>query len=114
VNNDREPKVYIPNKSYHDFKGATQFGELVFLTEGRIPNRYQLNDIAMIIGESLKGAHREDFLLMSGPTTLNCIASAMLAHRFGKVNFLIYDQKQDKYTSRTLVMDHCYPKGKKK
>ena len=106
----RPPRVYIPNKSYHDFKGATKFGEVVFLTEGRIPNRYQLNDLAMMCGEKMEGAKQEDMLLLAGPTTLNCIATAILAHRFGRINFLLYDQTADKYTSRTVVLEHSYAK----
>jgi hypothetical protein len=61
----------------------------------------------------MEGAGSEDLLLVAGPTTLNCIASALLAHRFGKVNFLIYDQKTDKYTQRTVVLEHGYAKGRK-
>jgi hypothetical protein len=100
--------VYIPNRSFHDFKGATKFGELVFLTEGKLPNRYQLNELALMCSEKMEGGAAEDLLLVSGPTTLNCIASVLLAHKFGRVNFLLYDQKLDKYTQRALVLDHNY------
>jgi hypothetical protein len=107
------PRVYIPNRSYHDFKGATKYGELVFLTEGRLPNRYQLNDLALMCSQKMQGAGQDDMLLVSGPTTLNCIAAALLAHKFGRINFLIYDQKTDKYTQRTVVLEHSYAKVKR-
>jgi hypothetical protein len=103
---ERDPRVYVPNKSYHDFESAEEFGDLVFITEGRIPNRYQLNELAMVCGDALEDAHRDDYLLVAGPTTLNCIVSAILAHKFGRVNFLIYDQRADKYTERTIVLEH--------
>ena len=114
MNTKRKPLVYVPNKSFHDFKGATKFGDLVFLTEGRLPNRYQLNEMAMVCGEELADASRDDYLLVSGPTTLNCIAAAILAHKHGKVNFLIYDQKQDKYTHRAIVLEHIYNRNNRK
>lgn len=109
----RRPRVYIPNKSFHDFDGASAFGDIVFLTEGRLPNRYQLNELAMMCAEKMEGSSRGDLLLIQGPTTVNCIAAAILAHRAGRVNFLFYDQAADKYTQRTVVLEHDHDRKRR-
>ena len=111
MNSDR--RVYVPNKSHHDFSGAVSYGELVFLTEGRIPNRYQLNDLASGCSKRMEDAIGDDLLLIAGPTTLNCIAAAILGHKFGRVNFLIYDQVADKYTQRTVMLSHNYRRSRR-
>lgn len=99
----RTPKVFVPNKSFHDFEGATRFGELIFLTSGRL-SRFNTNDIARVCEEKMKDARPGDYLLVSGPTSVNCVASALLAHRFGRVNFLVYDSDTNSYFSRSIVM----------
>lgn len=99
------PKVYIPNKSFHDFSGATKYGELVFITEGRLPNRHQANDIARLCSQAMMDAEAYDFLLLSGPTTVNAIASAILGHKFGRLNYLLFDANTGTYKSRTLVLN---------
>lgn len=99
----RTPKVFVPNKSFHDFAGATKFGELVFLTTGRL-SRFNANDIARVCEEKMQNAAPGDYLLVSGPTSVNCVASALLAYRFGRVNFLVYDSNTDSYFSRSIVL----------
>lgn len=103
--------MFVPNKSYHDFEGVTEFGEVRFMTEGRIPNRYMMNDLAMLVNEALSGAKKDDILLVAGPTTINCLASAVMAIKHGRVNFLFYDKNADKYTQRTVVFQHDYAKS---
>lgn len=94
------PKVYVPNKSHHDFSEAERFGELVFLTEG-IVNRYNVNDICRRCASVMHDASEGDHILISSLTVINMIAAAIMAHKFGRVNFLMF--QNGGYVSRELT-----------
>ena len=100
----RSPKVFIPNKSYHDFSDASRFGELVYLTEGT-QNRFKINDLYRRIGKIMEDAGPGDYLLVSGPSTVNAIAASILAFKFGRVNYLVYDGNQARYISRPIILN---------
>ena len=104
------PKVFIPNKSFHDFEGARRYGELVYLTEGKIQHGYHPNQMARECAEKMADAAAGDYLLLSEPTSINCIATAIMVWRFGKVNFLVYDSNVDQYFTRTLSLKTFYDK----
>lgn len=87
------PKVYVPNRSHHDFTDAERFGELVFLTEGYL-NRFNINQIFLQCSEAMKDAHIEDYILISSLSIVNAAAASLMAERFGKLNFLIFDQRR--------------------
>lgn len=100
----RTPKVYIPNKSYHNYTKAEKFGELVFLTEGKV-NKTKPNDIARDIAEAMKDAQASDFIMITSLSVICGLACGMFAHRFGKLNLLLHDEhsKEDAYLFRELV-----------
>lgn len=100
----RAPKVYVPNKSYHDFRSAERFGELIFLTEG-IVKRFNTNDITRQCYEMMKDAQPNDYVLISGLSIINSIACAIFARRFGRINVLLHDPKSGDYRSRSVVID---------
>lgn len=84
------PKVYIPNKSFHDFSAAGEFGELIYLTEGIITNRTKVSQLLAGMWEILKDSEPEDMLLVSSMALLNALASSALAAKHGRVNYLIF------------------------
>lgn len=98
------PKIYIPNKSFHDFSEAKQFGELVYLTRGRL-KPLQVNDIARQVAEKMSDSGPDDYLLVSSLQVVNAIAAAILAAKHKRVNFLLLGQTQ--YVKRTLVLDEA-------
>lgn len=100
----RSPKVYIPNKSYHNYTKAEKFGELVFLTEGKV-NKTKPNDIARDIAEAMKDAQANDFIMITSLSVICGLACGMFAHRFGRLNLLLHDEhsKEDAYLFRELV-----------
>src|SRR5215510_11591198 len=77
----RAPRVYVPNKSFHDFEAATRFGEFVYLTQGRLPPKFNMNDVARRCQEVLQDAREFDYLLISGPHSVCSVATAILAYR---------------------------------
>jgi hypothetical protein len=100
----RSPRVYVPSKSAHNFDDAKQFGELVYLTEG-VLNRIQINNVYRIVAAALAGADRNDYLLITGPTTVNAVAASILGYRFGQVNYLIFDGYAGRYVSKPIYID---------
>lgn len=83
------PKVFIVNKSSHDFSAAMQYGELVFLSEGPM-NRYSTNNMLRIFTETMKGSSRKDYIVPCSLNVMNSIACALFARKHGTLNLLLY------------------------
>lgn len=101
-----ETKVYIVNKSAHDFSAADQFGDVVFLSEGSM-NRYAVNSMMRLFTEKMKDSHSDDYLVPCSLNVMNSIASAILAHKHGKLNLLLF--KQGTYIERNIVFEGRQP-----
>ncbi len=96
------PNVYIPNGGGHDYSVAADFGELVYCTRGSVDK----TDIAQMYRELstvLEDAGPDDYLIITSLTSLCCVAVGILADRFGRVNFLLYDN--GRYLTKTVVFD---------
>lgn len=96
-------KVYVPNKSHHDFKKAERFGQLVYLTDG-VVNRFAVNQLYRECGAAMKDATAEDYILVSSLSILNAVAASIMAHRFGCVNFLVFDTTKRTYEPREILL----------
>ena len=83
------PKVYIPNRSIHDFSAAEEYGDLVFLSEGSV-KKYATNLIYRQFNRILKKSDAEDYLLVTGLTSLNLVACYILTKLHGKVKLLLF------------------------
>lgn len=94
-------KVYVPNRSFHDFTDAARFGELVFLTDGLV-NRLNVNQLTRRCMDAMADAKEDDFVLVSSLSIINAVASSIMAFAFGKVNFLIWED--DHYVERNIVL----------
>lgn len=94
--------VFIPNKSAHDFSDARRFGKFVFLTEGKL-ERYKTNTIFRDIDESMQDADGEDHLLIASLSIISAIASAILAYKFGRVNYLLF--RDGSYVERVVKLN---------
>lgn len=94
-------KVFVPNKSHHDFSGAARFGDLVFLTEG-VVKRLNVNHLYREISDKLKDATADDYILVSSLSILNAIIASIMAYRFGRINFLIFNHGD--YYPREVVL----------
>lgn len=104
------PNVYIPNRSGHDFSGAKNFGDLVFVTDGRI-EKFRINNMYRIVVEKLEGSHPDDFIMATGLTQINVVLASVFAFKHGRLNLLIYDVKTDTYVPRKIVLSNLL-KGK--
>ncbi len=97
-------KVFVPNKSVHDFSPAVKFGELVFLSEGNV-RRYNTSSLYMRFQPLLKDSTPEDYLLVTGLTTLNLIAAFILTQLHGRLNLLLFKSQANNkfYIERVLI-----------
>ena len=94
------PRVYIVNRSSHDFSAAEQFGRIVFLSEGPM-NRYSVNNMMRLFTDRMKDSLPDDYLVPCSLNVMNSIASAILAHKHGRLNLLLF--KQGTYLERNII-----------
>lgn len=96
-------KVYVVNNSGHDYTKAKSYGELVYLSEGRM-NRFKLNNMYRQFAEVMEDSSEEDYILVTGLAQMVAIAASIQAYKFGKVNFLLYSHRDDDYVPRELTI----------
>ncbi len=95
-------KVYIVNKSAHDFSSAMDFGELIFLSEGPV-NRYATNNMMRIFTDKMKDSSSEDHIVLCSLNVMNSIACSVFVHKHGRLNLLLF--KDGHYIERNLVFN---------
>ena len=95
------PKVYIINKSAHNFSATKKYGKAVYLSEG-LMDRYATNNIHRQFYAILKHSKPEDYLVLCSLNVMNSIACAIFTKMHGELNLLLY--KQGKYIERNLVI----------
>lgn len=101
------PTVWITNRGGHDYSAAEKYGTLHFLTEGKV-KRYATSTAYREFIDQMCDATIDDWLLISSLSILNSIASAILARRFGRVNFLLFCD--GKYLPRSIDIDSLLTK----
>ena len=99
-------KVFIVNKSTHDFSAATEFGDLIYLSEGSI-NRFNTSRIYRAFYPILKNSHEEDYILITGLTVMNLVAAFIFAMKHKRLNLLLFKTYRNKkeYLERILIGD---------
>lgn len=98
------PRVYIINKSRHDFTAAQEFGEFVYLSNGLI-HKYATNRHTERFKELLKDSKADDYLLLTSVSVLNVIAAVIMMSLHGKLNLLLYNPKDSCYVHRVIKLD---------
>lgn len=94
-------KVFIVNKSSHDFEAAKAYGEIVFLSEGSM-NRYATNSMTRQFKEFMKDSSAEDFIVPCSLNVMNSVACAIFAHKHGRLNLLLF--KDGIYVVRNHIL----------
>jgi hypothetical protein len=93
-------RVFVVNKSAHDFSEAEKYGELVFVTRGRL-NRFNVNDMHRQTMEALKNSNGSDYIVPCSLNILNSIVCASFAVKHKRLNILLF--KQGTYLERNIV-----------
>jgi hypothetical protein len=107
----RQPKVYIPSKSFHNFNDAKRFGDLVFCTEGTI-NREDVQNITRLVVTAMEDCEAGDYIMISGLSVINSIMCALFAGKHKRINFLLFDDDTQTYISRKIVLSEVIDKGR--
>jgi len=95
-------KVYVVNKSSHDFSSAEKYGKLVFCTEGRM-NRFATNDMVRKFSDAMRNSCKEDYVLLCALSVMNAIACSVFARKHGTLNLLLY--KEGEYIERNHLFE---------
>ena len=95
------PKVFIVNRSAHDFSPAEEFGEIIFLSEGPM-NRYSTNNMHRKFTDILRDSNSEDYIVPCSLNVMNSIACAIFAVMHRKLNLLLF--KNGEYLERNLII----------
>ncbi len=98
----RKQKVYVINKSGHDFSSAEKYGELVYLSEGMF-SKYNLSHMYRLFTSGLMGSQRDDFILQTALPVMNIIACVIFALKHRRLNLLLYED--NRYIKRVVVFD---------
>ncbi len=93
------PKVFVLNDGGYDYSTAQTFGEVVICSTGFV--KKDISYCYRLLSEKLSLAQASDFIVLSGLTSLCCVATALFIEKFGSVNFLIF--KDDRYVPQTLT-----------
>ena len=99
-------KVYIINRSIHDFSAAAVYGELVYMSEGSI-NRFNTSGIYRKFYPILSKSCKEDYILITGLTVMNLVAAFIFAMRHRRLNLLLFKSYKGRkeYLERILIGD---------
>jgi len=95
------PKVFIVNKSSHDFSDAARFGDLVFLSEGSF-DPYSVGKMYREFEVILKHSSPEDYILPTGLSVMQIIVAAIFANMHHKLNLLLFSN--GRYIERRIVL----------
>ena len=107
------PKVYVVNRSGHDYAGAKRFGDLVYLSEGRTESPFAVTTIYASFAAQLVDSEPDDYLLLTGLNVMNVVASGIFGFLHGKLNLLIYAGK-NRYAERTVKLDELIQRREEK
>ncbi len=102
--------VYVVNKGGHDYKPAEKFGRLHFLSEGSV-SKFAVNKIYRDFAMHLRSSGPDDYILITGLSTMNVVACSCFSFLHGRLNILLY--KNGRYTERKLVLSDLLSRGGK-
>jgi len=100
------PKVYVVNKSTHDYSAADCFGDIVFLSKNNL-QKFSTSQAYRIFWPILEKSSPEDYLLVSGMPMHCLVASFILTNKHGRLNLLLFTEKNNKkkYLERIIIGD---------
>lgn len=93
--------VFVVNRGGHDFSDAERFGKLDYLSEGSI-ERYSIVNMYRKFSEKLRNSHEDDYILLTGLSTMQSVACSMFSFLHGQLNLLLY--RDGRYIDRKVIM----------
>lgn len=95
-------RVYITNRSAHDYSAASVYGELRYITE-RSVDRFNVNNMVRMAEEAFIEATENDYILLTSLNILCSVCCAVYAAKFSRLNLLLF--KDGKYIERKVVFE---------
>lgn len=83
------PKVYVINKGGHDYSRATRFGTLVYCSEGLVA-KSDIGKMYRIMSAAMKDSAAEDYILISGLSSMCSVACGIFGAKHNRLNLLIF------------------------
>lgn len=102
MNNQQRNKVFVPEREGHDYRAAEEYGDITTITPVQVDDPHNVNVLFDMISKKMTDATQNDMILISGLTLSCCIASAIMASRFGSVNFLLF--RRGEYLMRRIIL----------
>lgn len=102
-NNGKRIKVFVPNKgSGHDYTDAHKYGDLVFVTVGRL-NPFNVGLQFRKWEESLAQSNPEDLIIVTSLPVLCMIGAAIFGEMHKRINLLVF-HSDGSYRRRDIVL----------
>jgi len=100
------PKVYIVNRSVHDYSSAERYGEIEYLSTGNL-QRFSTSKAYRKFWPILSKSAPNDYLMLSGMPMLSIVAAFILVMKHKRLNLLIFNPVGNKkgYLERILIGD---------
>ena len=98
----RQHKVYVINRSGHDFSDAERFGELIYLSEGTF-DPWSVNSMYRQFSEAMKDSKSSDYILPTGLSIMIGVAFAVFSSKHNKLNLLLF--KNNRYIDRKIILE---------
>lgn len=95
-------KIFVINKSAHDFSDALRFGELVYLSEGSY-DPYSVAHMHRVFKKMMEDSSPTDYILPTGLSIMQSVACAIFAAKHGRLNLLMF--KDGRYIERKLILE---------
>jgi len=102
MNSERRAKVFIVNRSSHDFSAAELFGDIAFLSSGPM-NRYACNNMYREFSKVMEDSRKGDYIVPCSLNVMNSIACAIFAKKHGRLNLLLF--RSGDYIERNLIIE---------
>ena len=96
------PKVFVPNKSHHNFKDALRYGKLIYVTTAH-QSRYNINSMARCWQAVLLDSQPTDYILLTSLNTLCSVCASIFGAMHGRLNLLIW--KEGRYIAREIILN---------
>lgn len=96
------PKVFVINDMNHSFRKAEKYGELRYVTTGKVPI-FKTSVARSMLRQGLRDFdYKKDYLLISGPALLCIMATLLVVEGEEPIMTLVFDAKEQDYVVRHI------------
>lgn len=105
-------RVFVCNAAGHRYSKARQYGELIFLTQGK-KNIFSTDRLEAEIQDLMReyDVQPNDYFLIGGNVLINILPLGYMVKKFGKVKTLFWDPLHKSYIVRDLDFSERFSDG---